>query len=645
VHARAYSSTCSFLLCRERQESPKSQNSSQGHPPNEGPEKPRSIAHHRRASTSSAGDSEDDAKAPAGGPAHRTGEYQQDGDAGGHGGGEEAFSSIYREPLLQGAATPGMLSLWESPLEVRLHGKAAQTSDQMSASELRRAAGGGGRASASAGGLFGRGGSALSADPWDDQGATRRDENRTGAASAAATGGEENGGGRGGGRVKVEQLDRAAGGLSNEANGVVRELTWENSSLQRRVEVQANALIELSVEKERWVTERAAIQQREKEAQARAHLLLEEKTQLKESLQAVIEGLLEEISTLKTGGAAPPVAPPAAAPPPQQAPAPEPVAEHSSGSRLAHAQAHSGGAGAEQAPSARLGAAAAPVPPRQNIQDRPPPPAAAPSIAPFLGVAVGEPALVGDGASDVAAPPAAHEGSRALLGGVGGVDEGAASAGVGARAVGDAECGGAEASTPASPSRKNLEWSLLLSPEGPAVPEMGAAAVSAHSEEPLEGDFERPGGRAEPAPAAPAPAPATPSAADENSSARPHANAPPPPLQAAAAAAPSAPPKQAAGVVGRLAPPSRPFPPELLAHPGDKDLQIDLRHLTNPPPPAAPAAPVILYVAAGVDSLLGLVTVVLIAPVCSECGARHCSGLSAPFLYGERVFAHVRSRL
>jgi hypothetical protein len=56
----------------------------------------------------------------------------------------------------------------------------------------------------------------------------------------------------------------------------------------------------------------------------------------------------------------------------------------------------------------------------------------------------------------------------------------------------------------------------------------------------------------------------------------------------------------------KAAPPSRPFPPELLAHPGDKDIQIDLRHLDNPPPPAPKtSAPVLLYVAAGVDTLLG----------------------------------------
>ena len=36
----------------------------------------------------------------------------------------------------------------------------------------------------------------------------------------------------------------------------VNQLTWENTSLQRRVEVQASALIELSVEKEKWIGEK-----------------------------------------------------------------------------------------------------------------------------------------------------------------------------------------------------------------------------------------------------------------------------------------------------------------------------------------------------------------------------------------------------
>jgi hypothetical protein len=59
------------------------------------------------------------------------------------------------------------------------------------------------------------------------------------------------------------------------------------------------------------------------------------------------------------------------------------------------------------------------------------------------------------------------------------------------------------------------------------------------------------------------------------------------------------------GITRRQAPPPRPFPPELLAHPGDKDIQIDLRHLSNPPPPPPPAAPVFFAVAAGFDSILG----------------------------------------
>jgi hypothetical protein len=50
----------------------------------------------------------------------------------------------------------------------------------------------------------------------------------------------------------------------------------------------------------------------------------------------------------------------------------------------------------------------------------------------------------------------------------------------------------------------------------------------------------------------------------------------------------------------------------MLAHPGDKDIQIDLWHLDDPPPPAPEtSAPVILYVAAGVDSLIDTVWGVL----------------------------------
>lgn len=80
----------------------------------------------------------------------------------------------------------------------------------------------------------------------------------------------------GGGGRSVEQLLPGEGGLSSAANGVIRELTWENSSLQKRVEVQANALIEMSVEKERWLAEKARVVSREKEAAERAKLLVGE---------------------------------------------------------------------------------------------------------------------------------------------------------------------------------------------------------------------------------------------------------------------------------------------------------------------------------------------------------------------------------
>eukprot|EP00960_Hanusia_phi_P028867 747627-Hanusia_phi.AAC.6 len=74
----------------------------------------------------------------------------------------------------------------------------------------------------------------------------------------------------------------------------VNQLTWENTSLQRRVEVQASALIELSVEKEKWMSEKYRLIDEQDKARKRIKLLLEEKEELKSSLQRVIEGLVTE---------------------------------------------------------------------------------------------------------------------------------------------------------------------------------------------------------------------------------------------------------------------------------------------------------------------------------------------------------------
>jgi hypothetical protein len=48
------------------------------------------------------------------------------------------------------------------------------------------------------------------------------------------------------------------------------------------MQVQSSALIEMSVEKEKWVAERCRMQQREREATARLQLLAEEKGQVRE---------------------------------------------------------------------------------------------------------------------------------------------------------------------------------------------------------------------------------------------------------------------------------------------------------------------------------------------------------------------------
>ena len=228
-------------LLRGLQESPKSQNSSQGHPPNDGPEKPNSSTHRRYASVSSSGDLEDDTKDHVEAEAHRSGGYKAAGGIGGaEGGGVVETLSIFREPMRKGTSDQSILSLWESPLDVGREGLGGNTSDQMSASELRRAAGGERGAGDASGGVFSRGSGARATDPWDDAPSRRHaDDAGKGRRSAVVGGGVEGSGGGGdGGGGSVEQLVRAAGGLSDEANGVVRELTWENSSLQVRGRVK-----------------------------------------------------------------------------------------------------------------------------------------------------------------------------------------------------------------------------------------------------------------------------------------------------------------------------------------------------------------------------------------------------------------------
>lgn len=60
---------------------------------------------------------------------------------------------------------------------------------------------------------------------------------------------------------------RMGGSAGEDSRDLVSELIWENSSLLRRVEVQANALIEMSVEKEKWITEKAMVDSKQKQAE------------------------------------------------------------------------------------------------------------------------------------------------------------------------------------------------------------------------------------------------------------------------------------------------------------------------------------------------------------------------------------------
>ena len=344
------------------------------------------------------------------------------------------------------------------------------------------------------------------------------------------------------------------------------------------------------------MAERASIQQRERDADARAKLMLEEKTQLKESLQAVIEALLEENVTLKTGGVQP------AVPQLLHARAPPPALPAGEG----EAQAQERAQDADPAPERLVLPSKDAKHSRHQRQAQLPTPQ--PHIAPFLGVAIGEPALVGAGNSLLSGAAATSARTSPLQEDVKMVD---GPSGV----KGGGEDGGL---TPSSPSGKTLEWSLLLSPDGPAVPDSGGSSGSVERGEKLEGAGEEEAirgavtagsasrhARLEQEDAAPhtrqedAGAVSVAKAQGANSAAQPtsaHTPVTPPPHDTTAQTP----------LACRNAPPSRPFPPELLAHPGDKDIQIELRHLTNPPPPAPPAAPVILYVAAGVDSILGL---------------------------------------
>jgi len=469
-------------------DSPKSHNGGEGHPPTEGPEKPPSstaAVHRRHASISSSGDLEDGRKDAegerAGGappPRGSAGDFEPPAAARGDvvvGGGGDFVSPFFLYGDVLGgrtsqASAENPLSLWDSPEDLRPGGAGHATSDQMTASQLRAMAAG---AAMEAGGVArGRGAPLFVADPWGDGG------------SARSLGGEVGGGGGGGGRG-VQQLLPGEGALSSAANGVVRELTWENSSLQKRVEVQANALIEMSVEKERWLAEKMRVVSREKEASARAQLLLEEKTQLKESLQAVIEGLLEENTTLRSAAgqtasapahAPAPAQPPTAKPPPQQAAAKPPMpplalparppdhtqsgtGEDGSGSTRSSAKAHA--ATPRESVHRASGATPRGTTPRPQLPAAPPAPP--PQVTPFMGVAMGPATLVGTGAGGGlhVAPDLPRDGADGdgRSSAPKSLESGGASLGA---SVPESSRGSADAQRASEDLR--LEWSLLLSP-------------------------------------------------------------------------------------------------------------------------------------------------------------------------------------
>ena len=452
-------------------DSPKSPTGSEGghiHPPNQGPEKPS----------------------------------------------QPAFGNDFASPFdikERGIAAVSPPGLWDMPL--RLNQEPLQVdgaSDQMSASELR------GMMREAVGGREAVDGRRQDFDPWDDRGGTRPIAGYY--TMGGMSGPEARAVGVDATDSPVAALKPGQGGLSAATNGVVRELTWENSALQRRVEVQANALIELSVEKERWVAERARVEQREREARERSRLVEEEKAALKESLQALIEGLLNENAALKSGALVSPLAKAEHGRERESferaADTPSPEAEAAHDSSL------------PQSPECMLNAEEMEAEMMQQHMRRrdeagqagPPTRQSTQPLAPAATVP----------------QQLAHLRKASEL----------AAAGQFAKALADADAHDSCAPHPALP---------------PSEPDVSLV------------------------PGSPTPAP--------------HAGR-------------SIPPQ--APLKTRPAPAPRPFPPEMLAHPGDKDIQIDLWHLDDPPPPAPEtSAPVILYVAAGVDSLIDTVWGVL----------------------------------
>jgi hypothetical protein len=465
-------------------DSPKSHNGSEGHPPTEGPEKPSSAtaAHRRHASMSSSGELDDERKDAEGERAGGRGESsaaQRSSSGGldslatrgdmvlGGGGGFVSPFSLYGDVLGGRASAESPLSLWDSPGDLRSESVPPASSDQMTASQLRAMAQGTSRGEASVVLSTARDRAPLfAADPWGDGDGER----------SLATAWSD----VGRGRKSVEQLLPKEGGLSSAANGVIRELTWENSSLQKRVEVQANALIEMSVEKERWLAEKARVVSREKEAAERAKLLLEEKTQLKESLQAVIEGLLEENTALRSAvpntasspAHAPATAQPHVAPPAAQVarPAPTPPLPP-----LAlptkppdHTQVEGGKDGSASSRSSSKLHAATTSGSAQRSAATPhgttqPPPARPPQVVPFMGVAMGHAALVGTG--EASALPAAPHSPGADCAGNGWSGDTAIVKGAGTSAGARVtEVGGEDADEKRASEDLRLEWSLLLSP-------------------------------------------------------------------------------------------------------------------------------------------------------------------------------------